>query len=324
MFTVIGEALLDMVQPSPGDLYRAFPAGGPLNIAMGLRRMGHPTAMMARFSRGALGRRVREYAADGGLDLSASVDGEQQATVAFATIDGRGCASYDFFVSDTSDWGWSRAELAAFPPESKALHTGSLATALDPGATHIADFWAERFHAGGRLLSFDPNIRPGPMGSREIARERVERFVATSHVVKASDEDLGWLYPGMDPVDAICSWAQAGPALTVLTRGPGGCVGATATGEVLTLGAPAIEVVDTIGAGDAFQAGLLSALADADRLTPTGVASLTSDGVRRVLQRALVVAAMTCGRSGANPPTRAEYEAQGDFVLAAEPGGPAS
>jgi fructokinase len=308
VFTVLGEALLDLVQPAPGDTYRALPAGGPLNIAVGLRRLGHPTAMMARFSSGALGTRIRDYAAESDLDLSASVTTDQQATLAFATVDEQGRATYDFFVRESADWGWTQAELAAVPGTTEAIHTGSLAAALEPGAARIADWWERHARAGDVLLSFDPNVRPALAGPREVAVGRVERFVASSHVVKASDEDLGWLYPDTDPVDVVRRWATLGPSLTVLTRGPQGCFGVTADSIELDLPAPEVSIVDTIGAGDAFQAGLLSGLADAGRLSPDGAAALTEAEVRHVLERALDVAGFTCGRAGANPPTRAEYE----------------
>ena len=138
MFTVLGEALLDMVQPAPGDTYRALPAGGPLNIAVGLRRLGHPTAMMARFSSGALGSRVREFAEASDLDLSASVTTDQQATLAFATVDEQGRATYDFFVQRQRRLGVDRGRAgrrarrrrrpstpARWPPRSSRAPLGS-------------------------------------------------------------------------------------------------------------------------------------------------------------------------------------------------------
>jgi len=308
LFAVLGEALLDMVQPRPGDTYRALPAGGPLNIAVGLRRLGHPTAMMARFSAGALGARIRKFAVASDLDLSASVTADQQPTLAFATVDAEGRASYDFFVREAADWGWTEVELAAVPEAALALHTGSLATALEPGAVRILAWWES--HAGaGRLLSFDPNVRPDLAGPRQTAVRRVERFVASSNLVKASDEDLAWLYPDIDPVVAVRRWAALGPSLAVLTRGGQGCLGVTSSGVEVSLRAPEVKVVDTIGAGDAFQAGLLSALADAGALAPPALARLGETGVRHALRRALDVAGLTCRRAGADPPTRAEYEA---------------
>jgi fructokinase len=311
VFTVVGEALLDLVQPSPGDTYRAMPGGGPLNIAVGLRRMDHPTAMMARFSTSALGTRIRERAAANGLDLSACVATDRQATLAFATLDEDGRASYDFYVEGGADWGWTEAELAAVPPATRAIHTGSMAASIEPGASRILDWWSSHAARGDVVLSFDPNIRPAIAGPRADAVTRAERFVALSHVVKTSDEDLAWLYPDQQPSDVVRRWAGLGPSLTVLTMGPDGCRGVTANGVEVCLPAPDVTVVDTIGAGDAFQAGLLSGLADIDRMTPKALASLTKDDVREVLERALVIAGLTCERAGADPPTRVAYE---DYV----------
>ncbi len=308
MFTVIGEALLDMVQPAPGATYEALPGGGPLNIAVGLHRLGHPTAMMARISSGALGERVRRYALDMDLDLSPSVTTDQHTTLAFASIDDAGRATYDFYTQDTADWSWTADELAALPPATRALHTGSLVTALPPGADRIVGWWKELAERGQVLLSFDPNIRPALAGPREEAVRRVESLVALSHVVKASDEDLGWLYPDADVEDAARRWAQLGPVLVVLTRGPDGCLGLTPSGIEVELPGHRVDVVDTIGAGDAFESGLLSGLADRERLSPSAIAELSAEDVSDVLARALLVSALTCERAGADPPTRAEYD----------------
>jgi fructokinase len=255
-----------------------------------------------------LGRRIRQYAETCELDLSASVTTDDQATLAFATVDEHGRASYDFYVHDTADWGWTDDELAELSPSSQAVHTGSLAAALEPGASRIALWWEALAQQGRQLLSFDPNIRAALAGRREDAVRRVERMVASSHLVKASDEDLGWLYPDLDPVEAVRRWARLGPRLAVLTRGPDGCLGVGADLQAVEVAAPTISVVDTIGAGDAFQAGLLSGLAEAGRLSPSEIGPLTLVETRRVLERAVAVAALTCTRAGADPPTLADYQ----------------
>ncbi|MGI8700862.1 MAG: carbohydrate kinase family protein [Nocardioidaceae bacterium] len=309
MFTVVGEALLDMVQQAPGDSYRALPGGGPLNIAVGLRRLGHPTALMSRFAAGALGERVRDHALAMDLELSASVTTRQQATLAFASVDDSGHAAYDFYTRDTADWGWTPEELSGLPASSRAVHTGSLVTAIPPGADRVAEWWSMLAGRGQVLLSFDPNVRPALAGPRAEAVRRVERLVASSHVVKASDEDLGWLYPDQDIAASLRQWAALGPGLAVLTRGADGCLGVTPGGVTVELAAHRVQVVDTIGAGDAFQAGLLSALADLGRLSPDAVAHLSEGEVREALSRASLVSALTCQRAGADPPTRAEHDA---------------
>lgn len=309
MFAVIGEALLDMVQPSAGHTFVAKPGGGPLNIAVGLQRLGHETHFLARFSSGSLGGLVREHAEANGLNLDASVWTDQPTTLAFATLDAAGKASYDFYVDGTADWGWRDADLAALPPRARAAHTGSVAAFLSPGSDTLVRAWERERAAGRLLLSFDPNVRPALVGARESAVALAERFVAASHVVKASDEDLAWLYPEADPAEALRRWASLGPAAAVMTQGPDGCRAVTAAGDDVVVAGVAVDVVDTIGAGDAFESGLLSAIADADALDPGRVRELGPASWEQVLARAVVVSALTCGREGADPPTRAEYDA---------------
>lgn len=309
MFTVIGEALLDLVQPTPGGSYDPRPGGGPLNIAVGLQRLGHPTELMARLSRGSLGQLVRRYAEQNGLGLAHAAETDELATLAFATLDQQGRATYEFYVEGTADWGWTAAELSALPAGARAVHCGSLATAITPGADAILRV-VQRVHAErSALVSFDPNVRSALVGPRDEAVARVERFVAAAHVVKASDEDLAWLYPNSAALDVLARWIRSGPGLAVLTRGVAGCAAVTAAGAEVDVSGIEVGVADTIGAGDAFMAGLLSGLADADRLHPDAVSALATDDLRDVLQRATVVSALTCERVGADPPTRAEYSA---------------
>lgn len=311
MFTVIGEALLDMVQAEPGGAFAARPGGGPMNIAIGLHRLGHPTHLMARLSDGALGRIVRRHLEANGLPVDGCVTTSEQTTLAFASLDADGRASYDFYVNGTADWGWTVAELDRLPRTTEVLHTGSLATAIPPGAGAVLSLFVHT-HAGGRLLtSYDPNVRPALAGGHADAVARVESFVAAAHVVKASDEDLAWLYPGRDPIELLREWTNYGPSLAVLTRGPEGCVAVTAGGDTVEVPGEQVSVVDTIGAGDAFESGLLSGLADAGLASPTTIGATRPDTLRGVLARAVRASALTCRRSGADPPTRAELESSG-------------
>lgn len=311
MFAVIGEALIDMVQPEPGDTFVAKVGGGPLNIAVGLQRLGHPTSMMARFSTGSLGSLVRGHAEANGLDLGASVSTDDPTTLAFATLDRHRQASYDFYVDGTADWGWTSEELARLPSTAVAVHTGSVAAAISPGADALLALWRGLRTEGRLVLSFDPNVRPALVGERSAAVARVEAFVAASHVVKASDEDLRWLYPGEDLAGVLRRWVTLGPELVVMTRGADGCAAETRSGVSADRPGVKVEVVDTIGAGDSFESGLLSGLADEGLLHPDGLAQLSSTQLDSVLRRAVTVAAITCGRAGADPPNRAEYDAGG-------------
>lgn len=316
MFAVIGEALIDMVQPEPGLSFEAQPGGGPLNIAVGLRRLGHETAFMGRLSERALGNLVRAHIETNGLDLSTCVSTCDQTTLAFAALDEQGKASYDFYVQDTADWGWTDEELEALPPACRAVHTGSLAAFMAPGADAILRLWDRIRDEGRLLLSLDPNVRPALVGPRADAVARLERLVAASHVVKASDEDAGWLYPDRSVEDVLRHWAGSGPELVVLTLGASGCLALRPGGTPLRVAGRDVDVVDTIGAGDAFASGLLSGLADTGDLAPGAVARLSDAEVRSVLDRAVLVSSMTCRRSGADPPTRREYDDEAQRVKA--------
>ncbi len=308
MFTVIGEALLDMVQDEVGGAFYARPGGGPLNIAVGLRRLGHPTQMMARLSTGTLGALVREHLVTHELGIGHCVETVAPTTLAFATLDGAGQASYQFYVDGTADWGWTSEDLEKLPAGTEAVHTGSLAAALSPGAGVLLEQWRRWREKGDVLLSFDPNVRPALLGDRAEARRRVEEFAAASHVVKASDEDTAWLYPGTDPREVAERWCRAGAELSIVTRGPAGCLAATRGGLVLECPGRAVEVVDTIGAGDSFSSGLLSGLVDGGHLTPAGIQRLTQESLGPVLDRAVLTSALTCQRSGSDPPSRSAYE----------------
>jgi fructokinase len=311
VFAVIGEALIDMVQPEPGLRFEAQPGGGPLNIAIGLRRLGHDAAFVGRVSTRALGDLVRDHIAGNGLDLDTSVSTDDQTTLAFATLDEHGKASYDFYVEGTADWGWTAEELGILPATCKAVHTGSLASFLLPGGDAILRLWEQAQVDGDMLLSYDPNIRPALVGPRGEAVARVERFVAASHIVKASDEDAGWLYPDRSPDAVLRHWSSLGPELVVMTMGSAGCWALRQSGaQLLEVAGREVEVADTIGAGDAFASGLLSGIADAGGLGPGAVSELPDADVVGALERAVRVSAMTCRRAGADPPSRREYDEQ--------------
>src|SRR6185312_5305166 len=184
--------------------------------------------------------------------------------------------------------------------EPDALHTGSLTLELEPGAGRIVDLLARVGAAGRTTISYDPNVRMAKLGPVEAGRAAVERVVALAHLVKVSAEDLAWLYPGEEPVAAATRWAAAGPELVVVTLGALG-----PDRRAVHRDAPPVDVVDTLGAGDAFSSGLLAALAERGALG-RGKAGLAGVDLPAVLDRAILVASLTCARPGADPPTLAE------------------
>lgn len=306
MLTVLGEAIVDLVAENERR-FVAHPGGSPLNVAVGLGRLGRPVSLAARLSHDSFGAMFREHLAASTVDPRHLVDAPEPSSLAVATLDAAGVAGYDFWTEGTADWQWTDAELAGIvDDDTVALHTGSLALELAPGAARIVELLARI--KGRTTISYDPNVRMAKRGPVEAGRAAVERVVALADVVKVSSEDLDWLYPGEQPVAAAARWATAGPALVVVTLGGDGAVAVRAGGEQVRRPSPPVTVVDTVGAGDAFSSGLLGALAERGALDRAG-AGLSEVDLAPALERAALVAALTCARAGADPPTLADVTA---------------
>jgi fructokinase len=297
---VVGEALVDIVQRADGTSTE-HPGGSPANVALGLGRLGRRVSLLSRIGDDARGERVRTHLTASGVSLVPGTIAAGPTSTATAVLDERGAASYEFAL----DWQLRAARL----PGARALHSGSIAAFLAPGGDAVLDL--VRRSSGQVTVSYDPNARPVLMGEAASARQRVEQFVAAADVVKVSDEDLGWLAPGREPADVAAAWLALGPAVVLVTRGPDGAFGLCADGRV-DVPAPYVDVVDTVGAGDAFTSGLLDALATADLLGAERSAALrriSRDQLAAAARHATRVAAVTCSRPGADPPTRAELVA---------------
>jgi fructokinase len=295
---VVGEALVDIVLRGAVPAGE-HPGGSPANVALGLGRLGRQVSLLTRLGDDDRGERVRAHLAASGVALAAGTLVPGRTSTATARLDERGVASYEFELD------WRLPEAVELPP-AQALHTGSIAAFLAPGGEAVLELVRR---ARGRLtVSYDPNARPVLMGDAGPARERVERFVAAADVVKVSDEDLAWLAAGADPADVATDWLALGPGVVVVTRGGEGATGVCTAGRV-DVAAPRIQVVDTVGAGDAFMAGLLDALARAGLLgadRSEALRGISADALAVAARRATRVAAITCTRPGADPPTREE------------------
>jgi len=295
---VVGEALVDIVMRA-GLVVGEHPGGSPANVALGLGRLGRRVSLLSRLGDDDRGERVRAHLAASGVTLAAGTMATGPTSTATARLDDRGVASYEFEL----DW---RLPDAVERPPARALHTGSIAAFLAPGGEAVLELVRQAQRQV--TVSYDPNARPVLMGAAGPARKRVEQFVAAADVVKVSDEDLAWLAPAADPADIAQDWLALGPALVVVTRGGEGATAVCAAGRV-DVPAPSIAVVDTVGAGDAFMAGLLDALAGADLLgadRSDALHAIGRDALAAAARRATRVAAITCSRPGADPPTLAE------------------
>lgn len=310
MLVVCGESLIDLISDGSSSGYVARPGGSPFNVAVGAARLGLPTALVSRFGTGSFGYLLREHAAAAGVDLSLSSTETEPATLAVVSLNPVGGAVYDFYVEGTAEAGWQSSEPPAqLPAETQVLHVGSLSSWRTPAADVIAALVTREHERGAVLISFDPNLRPALVRDTDGIPTRVERLVAKAHVVKVSAEDIACLYPDEPPDSVARRWSATGPALVVLTAGSS-AVRAYRSGTLAcTLPAYDVVVVDTVGAGDAFTAGLLAALAEQNQLGPDQIRDIEEHDLMAALNSAGIVAALTCGRTGADPPTRAERDA---------------
>jgi fructokinase len=307
VITVIGEALVDLVV-SPDWSCRAAPGGAPANVAVALARLDRDVSLRARISGDGFGTMLRQHLSGNGVSARDLVPAPEPTTLAIATLHGAGQATYSFYLSGTADWMWQPAELASLAGDVEALYLGSLATALPPGAAHIESLAHRARSAGKTVIFYDPNLRPGATPDARAERLRVERQLRHVHVAKASSEDIGWLYPGETVSEVARRWQRLGPDLVVVTKGADGAFALSRDGTEVTVPPVPADVKDTIGAGDAFSAGLIDAMAEENLLGRAGIAGLAELGstrLGRLLTSAAIVAALTCERSGADPPTKA-------------------
>jgi fructokinase len=330
ILTVLGELVVDLLPvPAAGagpegtaPQFVARPGGNALNVAVTGGRLGAPVELWARLGTGPLGANLRRHAELSGVDVSGFVAATEPVSLAVVGLREDGSADYGFHVVGAADWQWTDEELAGVVPGRTAiLHIGSISSWTAPGCEAIARL-AERLHAGGTLISVDPNIRPmladGPVGgtlgnSSGVVRERLDRLIALADVVKVSSEDLAWLEPhtaspdGLD--EATQRWAERGPGLVILTDGGEPLRVARPGRPLLHREPPAVTVADTVGAGDSLAAGLLTGLLTAGITSRGALDGLTDGQLAALIDDAALVAALTCTRVGADPPTRAELEA---------------
>ena len=284
---VIGEALIDVVRSPAGDVGHV--GGSPANVALGLGRLGVDVALLTCIGRDARGTAIAEHLADSGVDVLEESFSDAATSTAIATLAADGSASYQFDVT------W-RLPAGVLPVRPRIVHTGSIAAFLAPGADAVREHLAG---VGADEITFDPNIRPALIGSREQALPVFEQTARLASVVKLSDEDAEWLYPGDGPAEVLERILALGPRLAAITLGGAGSMLA-AGDHTVEVPVTAVDVVDTIGAGDTYMASMI------DSILAEGTDALTRDAVERIGRRASRAAAVTVSRAGADLPTRAE------------------
>jgi fructokinase len=307
MFTVVGEALVDLVQSrdDPAE-FTAHAGGSPYNVAITLGRLDRQVSLVARSGRDAFGRMLEDKARASGVAFDRWQVVDEPTSLAVASLDPAGVATYDFYLDSTAGLGWDDS-LVDLVPTGGVLHLGSIASWRPPSGPVLQAMQRRAFESGTTLVSYDPNVRPALIADVAAARASMERCIAAAHLVKASDEDVAHLYPGESLAEVAARWAAP---LVVVTLGGSGAVAFGADGELARCAGRQITVADTVGAGDSFAGGLLAALADAQLASPQALAGATREQLGAALERAVAVSAITCERRGAEPPTTAELAAR--------------
>ncbi|MGH3250633.1 MAG: PfkB family carbohydrate kinase [Trebonia sp.] len=315
MIVVAGEALIDLVVAAGGQV-DARPGGGPYNAARTLARLGAETTVLGRLADDRFGRLLRDRLTGEGVALGVPEPSGKPSTLAVAAVDPAGAASYSFYLDGTAAADLEYEVLRkALPADATAVHVGTLGLVMEPIGAAIERLVAADVPAG-TLVLLDPNCRPGAVADHEAYRRRIGAVARRADIVKASVEDLAYLYPGVPAEEAVAPLLEAGPSLVLVTDGPRPAR-AFLPDAVLSEAVPAVTVVDTIGAGDAFGGGFLAwwtahglGRSDLRRDAPPADAPPAHALIGKALKVAVAAAALTCARPGADPPTRAELQAR--------------
>jgi fructokinase len=308
----MGECLIDFLpmntheQDTSTD-FRMYAAGSLFNVAMGLARLGQTTAFASKVADDYFGRFLRKHIEAEQIDTRfLALAAGKQSTLAFVAME-NGSPVFNFYGEEAADTLLTLEDLPeALFAETRILHFGSIS--LLRGTTPKAVLQTvERLH-GKALLSLDLNIRPALVQDEPQYRTLLQRLIALADVVKLSDADLAWFRPHLSVEQALSELLTQGPALAVITRGAQGVIAARMSGAMVQVPNFAVQVVDTVGAGDSFCAGLLAQLAERGMITKEAVLEISEATLSEILRFAAAVAALNCMQAGANPPSRAEVE----------------
>ncbi|HIF77124.1 MAG TPA: carbohydrate kinase [Sulfitobacter sp.] len=303
MILCCGEALIDMI-PTPTtagpDGFVPHAGGAVFNTAIALGRLGAQVGMLSGLSSDMFGRQLVDGLKASHVDVSHLVVSDRPTTLAFVRLVG-GHATYDFYDENSAGRMITPGDMPALSAEVSALYFGGISLACEPGADAYADLLAR--NAEGRAVMIDPNIRPGFIKDIERYRQRLDRMLALSDIVKVSDEDLNWINPApLSLRDKVAELLDKGPSVVILTRGGEGATGYLANGEEVQVPAVKAEIVDTVGAGDTFNAGVLAKMSELGQLHKSALATLSPEVLTESLAYGARVAAVTVSRAGANAP----------------------
>lgn len=303
MILCCGEALIDMM-PTPTtagpDGFVPHAGGAVFNTSIALGRLGVQTGMLTGLSSDMFGQQLSDALMASHVDTSHVVTSDRLTTLAFVRLQD-GHATYSFFDENSAGRMLGVDDLPEVSPEVSTLYFGGISLACEPGASTYAALLNRE--GASRAVMIDPNIRPQFIQDIEKYRARLDGMLALSDIVKVSDEDLNWMYPGpLSLTEKVEGVLDRGPGVVILTRGGEGATGFLADGTEVTVPARRVDMVDTVGAGDTFNAGVLAKLYELGALQKSKLQNLSADVLTQALEHGARVAAVTVSRAGANPP----------------------
>ncbi|WP_170441031.1 carbohydrate kinase family protein [Ruegeria arenilitoris] len=303
MILCCGEALIDMIaEPTVSGAQGFVPhsGGAVFNTAIALGRLGAPAGMLTGLSSDMFGEQLAQALKDSHVDGSQVVLSDRPTTLAFVQLQG-GHATYSFVDENSAGRMLRPEDIPDRLTATSALYFGGISLACEPCADAYAALLDR--HGAERAVMIDPNIRPGFIQDQTRYRTRLNRMIAQADIVKVSDEDLDWIVPGPETLEEkVPLLLQAGPAVVIVTRGSQGAAGYLADGRTVSVPVTPVQVVDTVGAGDTFNAGVLAQLHRDGLLTKQALRAISPDDLRTALELGGKVAAVTVSRAGANPP----------------------
>ena len=305
MILCCGEALIDMI-PNADGAYVPHVGGAVLNTAVALGRLGVPTGLITGLSSDPFGTMIADHMMASGVSVDHAVRSDRNTTLAFVHLD-QGQATYTFYDEDTATRMIAPDDIGAVPEQTEAMFFGGISLCNPPVADSLLTLALAQ--PKDRLVMADPNIRPGFVSDHDGYRMRLSALIARADIVKLSDDDLNWLEPGDIPLaDKAQLILARGTKMFLLTEGGDGATAFLHGGRSLHVPAQKAQVVDTVGAGDTFNAGCLSALRSAGALRPDAISGLSDAKLTDMLSLAARAAAVTVSRAGANPPWANELD----------------
>ena len=310
MILCCGDALIDML-PADGSpdhpAWAAYPGGAVFNTAVALGRLEAPAGLLTGLSTDSFGAMLRAALEAAGVDCRLSVATDRKTTLAFVTLSD-GNAAYSFHDEASALRMLRNADIPPLPETVRALFFGGISLVAEPCGAAFEELQARE--GAGRVVMLDPNIRPSLVTDEAAYRGRIDRMIGRADIVKLSDEDLAWLDPAEGRlVDRMRAILDCGPGIVIVTRGSAGALAVTRSGLAIAAPAPSVPVVDTVGAGDTFNAGFLARLQELGALTTAALDAPEETVLRAALDQGAAAAAIAVTRAGAQPPTRRELAA---------------